>query len=150
MQRSKPGQSRAGGYLPSAIAILLVLLILLFNAFSYAALASHAEIGQAFRLSIKHNSPFIETYVWLGDVLRGVPGLSTLGDGTAGEAAAPLVSRIQPHPRGAAAVFFGEPQSAAHSRMLWAQRALPFLAILAVIVWTRRQKPVHMRNRLRA
>jgi hypothetical protein len=47
-------------------------------------------------------------------------------------------------------VFFGEAQSAAHSRMLWAQRVLPFLAIIAVIIWARRQKPVHLRNRLRA
>jgi hypothetical protein len=34
--------------------------------------------------------------------------------------------------------------------MLWAQRMLPWFAIIAVILWARRQKPVHMRNRLRA
>jgi hypothetical protein len=150
MQRTKPGQSRAAGYLPAAVAGLLLLVNLLFNAFSYAALASHAEIGQAFRLSIKHNAPFIEAYVWLGDILRGIPGLSGIGDGTASAAAEPLIARIRPHPRGAEAVFFGEAKSPAHSRMLWGQRLLPFLVVITIILWVRRQKPVHMRNRLRA
>jgi len=150
MQRSKPGQSIAGGYLPSVIAVLIMVGTLLFNAFTYAALASHAEIGQSFRQSIRHNSPFIESFVWLGDLLRSVPGLSEFGDATANAAAEPLVERIRPHPRSASSVFFGEPQSAAHSRMLWGQRMLPFLIVIAAILWARRQKPVHMRNKLRA
>lgn len=150
MQRSKPGQTLAGGYLAAVIAVLIMLGTLLFNAFTYAALASHAEIGQSFRLSIRHNSPVIESYVWLGDLLRGVPGLSEFGDATANAAAEPLVERIRPHPRSASTVFFGESQSAAHGRMLWGQRMLPFLVVIAGILWVRRQKPVHMRKRLRA
>ncbi len=150
MQHAKTGQSLSRGYLPAIVAAVILLATLLFNAFSYAALASHAEIGGAFRLSIKHNSPLIESYVWLGDLLRGLPGLSGWGDATANAAAEPLVDRIKPHPRGAAAVFFGEPQSSEHGRMLWAQRMLPFFAIVAAILWLRRQKPVHMRQRLRA
>jgi hypothetical protein len=150
MHHAKPGQSVSRGYLPAVVAGVIVLATLLFNAFSYAALASHPEIGSAFRLSIKHNSPFIESYIWLGDLLRGLPGLSGWGDATANAAAEPLVDRIRPHPRGAAAVFFGAPQSPAHGRMLWAQRMLPFFAIIATILWLRRQKPVHMRQRLRA
>lgn len=150
MHRTKSGQSVAGNYLPVSVAGLVVLATLLFNAFTYAALASHAEIGSAFRMAIKNNSPFIEGYVWLGDQLRDLPGLSTWGDSTANAAAEPLIDRIRPHPRGAAAVFFGESKSPAHGRMLWAQRMLPWFAIIAAILWARRQKSVHMRNRLRA
>jgi hypothetical protein len=148
--RTKPAQSVARSYLPAAAAGLVFLATLLFNAFTYAALASHAEIGNAFRMAIQHNSPFIEGYVWLGDQLRGLPGLSAWGDSTANAAAEPLIDRIRPHPRGAAAVFFGESKSPAHGRMLWAQRMLPLFAIIAAILWARRQKPVHLRNRLRA
>lgn len=150
MRQSGPGQSIIRGYLPSAIAGLAFLANLLFNAFSYSALASHREIGDAFRMSIEHNSPFIETYVWLGDLLRGLPGLSGLGEATANAAAAPLVEKIEAHPRVAAAVFFGEPQSPAHKRMLFGPKLLPFLLLLAVVLWLRRQKPVHLRTRLRA
>lgn len=150
MQRQKPAQSVVRGYVPSVIAGLVLAANLLFNAFTYSALASHKEIGNSFRLSIEQNSPFIEFYVWLGDILRGLPGMSGIGDATANAAAEPLIARIRPHPRGAAAVFFGESQSAAHGRMLWAQKALPFVLVIAVIVWARRQKPVHMRARLRA
>lgn len=150
MQRNKTGQSMARGYLPATLAGLVFLATLLFNAFTYSALAAHAEIGSAFRLSIEENSPFIEGYVWMGDLLRGLPGLSGWGDATANAAAEPLIDRIRPHPRGAAAVFFGEPQSSAHGRMLWAQRMLPWFAIIAAVLWARRQKPVHMRTRLRA
>jgi hypothetical protein len=150
MPHAKPGQSRSRGYLLVTVSGVILLATLLFNAFSFAALASHAEIGSAFRLSIKHNSPFIESYVWLGDLLRGLPGLAGWGDSTANEAAEPLVDRIRQHPRGAAAVFFGEPQSAAHGRMLWAQRMLPFFVVITAVLWLRRQKPVHMRQRLRA
>ncbi|HWS27497.1 MAG TPA: hypothetical protein VN259_13135 [Xanthomonadales bacterium] len=143
-------QSPIGGYLPSVVAIALFLGTLAFNAFTYAALAAHAQIGSAFRTAIDNDSPVIEAYVMLGDLLRGVPGLANLGDATANAAAEPLVDRIKPFPRGASAVFFGSAQSAAHGRMLWTHRLLPFLLVLAGVLWWRRQKPVHMRQRLRA
>ena len=150
MPRSNVTQSRAGGYLPSVIATLAFIGTFLFNAFSFAALASHAEIGRAFRNAIENDSPFIEGYVWVGDRLRLVPGLSGWGDTTANAAAEPLVARIKPFPPGASAVFFGDIESGAQSRMRWGHRLLPFLAVIGVIAWSRRQKPVHMVKRYRA
>lgn len=149
MQRSN-ARSSLSGYVPSLVAIALFVSTLAFNAFTYAALAHHAEIGTAFRAAIDNDSPIIEGYVILGDVLRALPGMSSIGDVTAAAAAEPLVARIKPFPPGASAVFFGNAQSAAHGRMLWSHRMLPFMLALACILWWRRQKPVHMRNRLRA
>lgn len=150
MARPNVTQSRAGGYLPSIIAGLVFMGTLLFNAFSYSALASHAEIGKAFRSAIDNDSPFIEGYVWIGDRLRQIPGLAEWGDATASAAAQPLIARIKSFPPGASAVFFGETESGAHSRMRWGHRLLPFFALVVVIAWMRRQKPVHMVNRYRA
>lgn len=149
MQRSA-NRSTLSGYLPSIVAIALFLGTLAFNAFTYAALASHAQIGTAFRSVIDNDSPIIEGYVFLGDLLRSLPGMAGIGDATANAAAKPLVDRIKPFPQGASAVFFGKAQSPEHGRMLWTHRLLPFLLVLAGVLWWRRQKPVHMRQRLRA
>lgn len=149
MQRSDK-RSTLSGYLPSIVAIALFLGTLAFNAFTYAALASHAQIGTAFRSAIDNDSPIIQGYVALGDVLRRLPGMAGIGDATANAAAKPLVDRIKPFPPGASAVFFGQAQSAEHGRMLWTHRLQPFLLLLAGVLWWRRQKPVHMRQRLRA
>lgn len=149
MQRSGI-RSPFTGYIPSIVAIALTLAFLLFNAFTYAALAAHPEIGKAFRTAIDNDSPIIEGYVMLGDLLRKVPGMAHMGDATANAAAEPLVARIRPFPPGASAVFFGGAASPAHSRMLSSHRTLPFLVLLSCILWWRRQKRVHMRERLRA
>lgn len=149
MQRSVT-RSPLAGYVPSIIAFALVLWILAFNAFTYAALAAHAEIGKAFASAIENDSPVIEGYVALGKVLRRLPGMANVGNSTANAAAEPLVARIKPFPPGASAVFFGGVQSPAQGRMLWTHRLLPFALVLACVLWWRRQKPVHMRERLRA
>lgn len=149
MQRSG-NNSRFAGYMPSIVAAVLLFGTLAFNAFSYAALAGHAEIGKAFRTAVEGDSPIIQGYIALGDLLRRLPGLDGIGDATANAAAEPLVDRIRPFPPGASAIFFGAAQSPAQSRMLWTHRLLPFLLVLTVVLWWRRQKPVHMRPRLRA
>lgn len=148
MQASR-GRSRFGGYLPSVLAIGALVVDLLFNFFTYAALAEHPEMGSAFRNAIKNDSPIVETYIAGGKLLRRIPGLSTIGDATAAAAAEPLLPRIKDFPQGADAVFFGEPQGAAHGRMLWSRQLMPFLLVLAIVLWSRRQKPVHLRERPR-
>ncbi len=146
----KSGRSTYAGYVPSLIAIGLLVLCLLHNCFTYAALAAHPGIGNAFRNSIKNDSPFIELYIAGGTFLRGLPGLSTLGDATAAAAAAPLEARIKDFPQGADAMFFGDSKSSAQSHMLWSWKLAPFFVLIAVVAWMRRQRPVHMKQRLRA
>jgi hypothetical protein len=146
----KSGRSTYTGYVPSVAAVGLLVLNLLHNCFTYAALADNPEIGNSFRNAIKNDSPFIELYIATGAALRGLPGLTTLGDQTAAAAATPLAPRIKDFPQGADAVFFGEAQSSAQGRMLWSWRLTPFLALLAVVAWMRRQRPVHMKQRFRA
>lgn len=145
----KQGRSRFGGYLPSVLAIGALVVDLLFNCFTYAALAEHPEMGNAFRNAIKNDSPIVETYIAGGKLLRRIPGLSSIGDATAAAAAEPLLPRVKDFPQGADAVFFGDAQSAAHGRMLWSRQLMPFLLALAMLLWWRRQKPVHLRERLR-
>lgn len=149
MQRSGTN-SRFAGYVPSIVAATLLLATLAFDAFTYAALAAHSEVGKAFRSAIESDSPLIQGHIALGNLLRGLPGLAGVGDDTANAAAAPLVERIRSFPPGASAVFFGSPQSTAQSRMLWTHRLLPYLLGLTLVLWWRRQKPVHLRQRLRA
>lgn len=149
MQRTA-SQSRLGRNLPTAIAVMLFLATLLFNAFTYAAFAARADVGPPFRRAIADDAPIILIYVRLGDALRGLPGLETLGDATAAGAAEPLAARIAEFPPGASAVFFGDPQPGDHDRMRWTHRILPFLLLAVVFFAWRRQKPVHLRQRLRA
>lgn len=144
------GRSTYAGYLPSTAAIGLLIINLLHNCFTYAALAGHPEVGSAFSNAIRNDSPIVEAYIAAGSALRGLPGLSTLGDATAAAAAAPLAPRIKDFPQGADAMFFGESRSSAQSRMLWSRRLTPFLALVALVVWMRRQRPIHMKARLRA
>lgn len=143
------GQSRFGGYVPSILAITVFVLDILHNCFTYAALAEHPEMGGAFRNAIKNDSPIVETYIAGGELLRSLPGLGRLGDATAAAAAQPLLARVKDFPQGADAVFFGEPKSGAHARMLWSRRLMPFLLLLAIVLWFRRQKPVQTRRPLR-
>lgn len=144
------GRSTYAGYVPSVLAIGALILNLLHNCFTFAALADHPEIGSAFRNAIKNDSPFIEIYIAGGSAMRGLPGLATLGDVTAASAAAPLEARIKDFPQGADAMFFGESKSSAQSRMLWSWKLTPFLVLIALVAWFRRQRPVHMKQRLRA
>ena len=144
------GRSTFAGYVPSVVAIGLLIVNVLHNCFTYAALADHPEIGASFRNAIRNDSPMVEAYVAAGSALRGIPGLSAMGDVTAAAAAAPLVPRIKGFPQGAGAIFFGESKSTAQSRMLWSRRITLFLALIAAVAWMRRQRPVHMKERLRA
>ncbi len=146
----RSGRSTFAGYVPSAAAICVLVVNVLHNCLTYAALADHPQIGSAFRNAIRNDSPIVETYILAGSALRGLPGLSTLGDATAAAAAAPLAPRIADFPQGAGAMFFGQSMSAAQGRMLWSRRLTPFLALIAGIAWLRRQRPVHMKERLRA
>lgn len=143
------GQSRFSGYLLPGLAIAALLFDLAFNSFTYAALATHPDIGSAFRNSIKNDSPIVELYIAAGSALRGLPGLSSLGDATAAAAAKPLRERVKSYPQGADAIFFGDAQSSAHSQMLWSRRLMPLLLLLAVVTWMRRQKAVHLVKRRR-
>ena len=47
-------------------------------------------------------------------------------------------------------LLFGDPQPGDHDRMRWTHRILPFLLLAVVFFAWRRQKPVHLRQRLRA
>ncbi|GMU43378.1 MAG: hypothetical protein IT479_09355 [Xanthomonadales bacterium] len=143
--RSSSGRSRFGGYLPSLLAITALVVDVLFNCFSYAALAEHPEMGNAFRNAIKNDSPIVESYIAGGRFLRSLPGMARIGDDTAAAAAAPLLARVKDFPQGADAVFFGNAKSGAHARMLWGRILMPFLALLAIVLWVRRQKPVQTR-----
>ncbi|GEM_PF-1887934 len=143
-------RSRFGGYIPAIIALLVLVATLLFNLFTYTALASHPGVGKGFRDAIKNDSPVIALYVWAGDVLRGLPGLDAVGDRTAADAAAPIEERMKAVPAASGAIFFGASQSFAQSSMQRANQAMPFLMVIAGVLWWRRPRPVHLRPRLRA
>jgi hypothetical protein len=143
-------QSAYRGYVPVFIVLCLCFGTLLFNVFTFAALSAHPVVGKAFRQAVIEDSPVVASYVVTGEFARQIPGLDALGDGTAAAAAAPLADKITAFPAGAAAVFFGDPLSSAQGRMLWARRLQPYLVLVAAIMWWRRPRPVHLRQRLRA
>lgn len=148
--RVNKGQSILHGYLPVITAIVVCVAVLLYNMFCFSALASAASVGDALRLAFNRDAPVVATYVLAGDVLRKIPGLQTLGDDTASAVAKPLQEKILGYRPAAGAVFFGEPQSPQHKRMLWTHRMQPWLLLLVAFLWWRRPRPVHLRERLRA
>ncbi len=148
--RASKGQSVSRGYLPAATAVIVCLGTLIYNMLTFSALASEPRIGTAIRNGFNGDALVAATYVLGGDVLRMIPGLQTLGDDTARAVATPLEEAIKGYPPAAVAVFFGNARSVAHSRMLWAHRLQPWLILIAALLWWRRPKPVHLRERLRA
>lgn len=148
MQASK-GQTVFRGYLPSLIALAVCLGTLLYNLFCFSALANEARIGGAMRTGFNGDAPIAAAYVLGGDLLRKIPGLTTLGDDTARAIADPLQESIRGFPSGAVAIFFGQAQTAEHKRLLWTHRLQPWLIVLAAFLWWRRPRPVHLRQRLR-
>jgi hypothetical protein len=122
---------------------------LAYNAFTYSALGDTPVVGPAFRQAIRNDAPIVASYVAIGDMLRALGPLRTWGEATAAEAAAPLAEKVRAYPPGASAAFFGAPMSSAQSRMQRAQQTAPFLLLLAVVLWWRRPRAVHMLPRLR-
>jgi len=127
-----------------------MLATLLFNIFTYAALAAHPVVGKGFHDAIKDDSPVIALYVLAGEVLRQLPGLDSVGNGTAANAVSPIEERLRAVPAASGAIFFGESHSLAQSSMQRGSQAMPFLIVIAALLWWRRPRPVHLRPRLRA
>lgn len=148
--REYKGQSILRGYVPVIIAIAVCVVNLLYNMVCFSALASEASIGGALRSGFNGDAPVVASYVLAGDLLRKIPGLETLGDGTARAVAGPLHEKIKSYPPAAVAVLFGEVQSPQQKRILWTHRMQPWLLLLAALLWWRRPRPVHLRERLRA
>ena len=148
--RASKGQSISRGYISAVIAIIVCLGTLAYNLVTFSALASEPRIGSAIRNGFNGDALMAATYALGGDLLRKIPGLETLGDDTARSVADPLEESIKAYPPSAVAVFFDRAQSTAHNRMLWAHRLQPWLILIAALLWWRRQKPVHLRERLRA
>ena len=143
-------RSRFSGYVPVIIAILVLVSTLLFNMFTYSALAAHPGVGKGFRDAIKDDSPVVALYILAGDVLRSLPGLDSIGEQTAIDAASPIEERLKAVPAASGAIFFGESHSLAQSSMQRGSQAMPFLIMIAALLWWRRPRPVHLRPRLRA
>lgn len=148
--RASKSHSVSRGYIPAATAIIVCLGTLIYNMVTFSALASEPRIGAAIRDGFNGDALVAATYVLGGDLLRRIPGLDSLGDETARAVATPLEETIKGYPPAAVSVFFDRARSAAHSRMLWAHRLQPWLILIAALLWWRRPKPVHLRERLRA
>lgn len=141
--------SRFSAYLPAGLAIAAALICALYNALVFSALASHPAIGTALRNAIRNDAPVVSVYVFVGDGLRALGPLSTLGSESAERIAEPISDKVRSYPPGSVAILFGRPMSAQQSQLQWAHQLMPFLSLIAGILWWRRPRQVHMMPRRR-
>lgn len=141
--------SRFGAYLPAGLGIAAVLACVLYNAFLFSALASHPAIGSALRHAIRNDAPVVSIYVLIGDGLRTLGPISTVGNESAERIAAPISENVRSYPPGSVAILFGRPMSAQQSQLQWTHQLMPFLMLIAGVLWWRRPRQVHMMPRRR-
>lgn len=141
--------SRFGAYLPAGLSITALLLCVIYNAIVFSALASHPVVGSALRGAIRNDAPLVSAYVFIGDGIRALGPLSALGNESAERIAQPISEKIRGFPPGSVAILFGRPMSAQQSQLQWTHQLMPFLLLIAGILWWRRPRQVHMMPRRR-
>lgn len=122
----------------------MLALTLVNNCIQFSALAADPVIGKAFDVAVSDDAPVVSAYIGLGNLLRGMGPMAEWGKRNAAEIAAPLADKIKDFPPGAAAVVFGNPQSPAHSKLLWGHKLAPWLLLAVGLLWWRRPRQIHM------
>lgn len=126
-------------------AILLFLLVTLWQCLFWGGASTLPDMGAAVRRSAMREAPLVAGLMVCGELLgKAVPPLGDVGRSWAREALAPAKERIEADPGVAMDLLFGESLSSSQRLATRGVYALPVLLILAVIAWIRRPRQVRL------
>jgi len=128
---------------------LFFLIAISYDLIVWGAAARLPDIGPKLQLSAQRQALLAHIYMGVGGWLDGaVPFFDDWGRQQALAALSTGFPRIKGDPMVAMDLIFSETWSAAHSMLKLMYWAAPVLALLALVLWSRRPKKVHlMRSR---
>lgn len=131
-----------------AIAMVLFALCLAYDLVVWGSVDALGEIGTGIADSARREAPLATTYIGLGRVVdSAVPFLLDFGGSHLADALAGGLDRIRENPTAAVDLIFGDSWSPAHRWLKATYWATPILLILALVLWTRRPRQLHVVRR---
>jgi hypothetical protein len=130
------------------IAMVLFALCFLYNLVVWGSVRSLPEVGPGIADSARREAPLATAYITLGEALdSSVPVFQDYGAERLTSAFGDGFERIRADPTVAMDLIFDTTWNATHrwiKAMYW---AAPILLLVALVLWARRPRPIHMIRR---
>ncbi len=130
------------------VAVILFLVVLLFNLVVWGAVPGLPEVGESIARSARSEAPLATTFITLGSILDGaVPAFERFGAGLLTDALGDGFARIVENPNIAMDLVFSTRLNATHGWLKLMYWATPVLLVLSLLLWVRKPKKVSLIGR---
>lgn len=135
-------------YRPHVIAMILFALCFGYDLILWGSVRSIPDVGPGIAESARREAPLATAYITLGEPIdNAVPFLKDYGSERLTSAFGEGFERIRTDPTVAMDLIFDTTWNAAHRWIKTLYWAAPILLLLALVLWARRPRPVHMIRR---
>jgi hypothetical protein len=127
---------------------LLFLVALVYDVVVWGAAAGIPDIGEKLQKSVHREALLANVYMSVGmPLVAAIPVLETWGADTFQAAVSEGFPRIREDPAVAVDLIFSETWNAKHRTLKIAYWAAPVLALIALVLWSRRPKKIRLMGR---